>query len=61
MPSFLTINNIKISMKHFGNNIYLLTIVDQNGNASSVELSFENITVLSAIINSLVMESDGTY
>jgi hypothetical protein len=58
MPSFITDSGFKITVREYGRENYLLVIVSPNGNVQNIELNFGNITALSAIINSLVLQKE---
>lgn len=59
MPSILTSDNHKISLR--SNNIdknTLLTIVKPNGEALSLDLTFSELTAISATIDSIVLQKE---
>jgi hypothetical protein len=56
MVSFITKTGQKIDMRKHGE-FYLLTVVFPNGQSEQIELSFENITALSIMINSLILDN----
>lgn len=58
MPSFTTDSGFKITVREYGRENYLLVIVSPNGNVQNIELNFGNITALSAIINSIVLQKE---
>ena len=59
MPSILTSDNHKISLR--SNNIdknTLLTIVKPNGEALSLDLTFSELTAISVMIDSIVLQKE---
>lgn len=59
MPSILTSDNHKISLR--SNNIEkntLLTIVKPNGEALSLDLTFSELTAISVMIDSIVLQKE---
>lgn len=59
MLSILTSDNHKISLR--SNNIdknTLLTIVKPNGEALSLDLTFSELTAISAIIDSIILQKE---
>jgi hypothetical protein len=56
MPSFLTKSGYKITLKSYDENTFLLSIVDPNGDCKNIELDTGNITALSILIDSLMLE-----
>jgi hypothetical protein len=56
MPSFITISGYKITLRTYGNKTFLLSIVEPNGESKNIELDIGNVTALSMILNSLVLE-----